>query len=385
MASNSMVFFLVFMVVIFVMYKAASGHANIVENWGWTMTAMTPIVQTTRDDVGVSGNNQAQLFYDQNQLVNTNLLSNQQKTLLAASLGAPVGSDNVGAVQSKNSVNSLINSYSVTQENFEKERSDRAGPPVYTVAGTYQSDISPRFNSLGLNSYVKYNLPPENEQASYPNDPLTISQNVPQNPTITPLQLANMIEKPQIKEDYQSCQSASQKEYNDMNQKLIDQGAEVVNKLPVQNMSQSTMGQDKPDVYYNTDRYIFALQKSRLYGLADPIRGDLPVIPCNPESNPYSNVWFRPSNNPSRDLNAGAINIIAGSGNTSQTYELMARDAGGAKSVINGMNVDAVGTPVNNVQALQQAQYQNLNLGSQYNLMANNYNNNDTVTTSAFP
>jgi hypothetical protein len=28
------------------------------------------------------------------------------------------------------------------------------------------------------------------------------------------------------------------------------------------------------------DRYIYANQKSRTHGLGDPIRGDLPIVPC---------------------------------------------------------------------------------------------------------
>ena len=56
------------------------------------------------------------------------------------------------------------------------------------------------------------------------------------------------------------------------------------------------------------DRLIFANQKSRLAGLGDPIRGDLPIAPIN-------DGWFRPSVAPNIDLRQGAIHVIAGNDN----------------------------------------------------------------------
>lgn len=387
MASNSLTFFLVLLVVMFVLYKAASGHSDLVETWGVTMVPMSATVQTTHNGEAIPGNNQQQLFYNQNQLINTSLLNENQLSLLSQSVNP-----NLKMTDSTSSGNNLsksldsVNQYSVTNENFESDTENRANVPVFTVPGTYQSDLSPRFNSAGLNSFVRYNLPPENEQASYPNDPLTMNHPVQEN-FESPMELANLVEKPEIREDYQSCASANQKQYNDMNQKLIDQGSEVVNKLPVQPMNSSASGQDKPDVYYNTDRYIFALQRSRLYSQSDFIRGDIPVIPCNPNNNPYSNVWFRPSANPRVDLNAGALGIIGGMGNVpnQQTLELMARSAGGSQPTINGMNVTPMESPTQNVAAIQNSQLSNLNLGSQYGYKVDSANPPNLVQTTAFP
>ena len=58
----------------------------------------------------------------------------------------------------------------------------------------------------------------------------------------------------------------------------------------------------KDGFYVNSERLIFSLQKNRLQGLGDPIRGDLPIIPCNPNSNPNSNVWFRPGRSTTIDV-----------------------------------------------------------------------------------
>ena len=384
-SSNRLVFFMVFLIVTFMMYKAASGHANIVENWGWTMVPMTAKVDTVRQGASKPGNNQDQLFYNQNQFINTSLLDPTQLSVLQQSINPALTSAtslNVGQTPlPKNSPQSMITNYNITNENYE---GPNPGIPVYTVPGTYQADLSPRFNSAGLNSYVKYNLPEQQNLASYPNDPLTVKHRPREN--YQPMDLVNMVEKPQVREGFQSDQTASGKQYAQMTNKLAEQGAEVVSKLPVQPMTSNTVGgTDKEPIYYNADRYIFALQKSRLYGLADYIRGDLPVIPCLPNSNPNSNTWFRPSAQPRVDLNPGAIGIIAGVNNVGQqqTVELMARAAGGSPSVLNGVNSMPIDTPIANVAAVQQAQMANLDMNWQAHQTVDQPNPISMVSTTA--
>jgi len=135
---------------------------------------------------------------------------------------------------------------------------------------------------------------------------------------------------------------------------------------------------DKSDVYYNADRYIFALQKSRLYSRADPIRGDIPIVPCNPDKNPYSNTWFRPSARPRFDLNAGALAVIGGQTNVTQQQllELMSRSSGGS-NVINGVNMEQ------QTQNLLNSQVSNIQ-GNQFMGVSNNTSGNDTVTFTSF-
>jgi hypothetical protein len=65
---------------------------------------------------------------------------------------------------------------------------------------------------------------------------------------------------------------------------------------------------EQPIVY---DRFVFANQKSRLYGLGDPIRGDIPIAPNKSD-------WFQVSVHPNTDLRAGAMNIMGGMNNTTQ-------------------------------------------------------------------
>lgn len=64
---------------------------------------------------------------------------------------------------------------------------------------------------------------------------------------------------------------------------------------------------DKAIVY---DRNIFANQRSRLRGLGDAIRGDLPI-----PRDQSSCGWFSVSANPETDLRRGALDIIGGYNN----------------------------------------------------------------------
>lgn len=59
------------------------------------------------------------------------------------------------------------------------------------------------------------------------------------------------------------------------------------------------------------DRLISTGKRSRLRAQADPIRGDLPIVPVLPNTE-NKNVMFRPSITPHLDLNAGAMNILGG-------------------------------------------------------------------------
>ena len=83
----------------------------------------------------------------------------------------------------------------------------------------------------------------------------------------------------------------------------------------------------EPVVVY--DRMIYANQKSRLAGLGDPIRGDLPIAPIN-------DGWFRPSVAPNIDLRQGAINVIAGACNeTSNSLRDLQMDYSGKTALSN--------------------------------------------------
>lgn len=91
-------------------------------------------------------------------------------------------------------------------------------------------------------------------------------------------------------------------------------------------------GELKQPIIY--DRYLYANRQSRLRNLGDPIRGDLPIVPA-------SGNWFTPSVHPNIDLQAGAINVLAGVNNETnhQLANLIYNSSGGGDTTIGGVDM----------------------------------------------
>ena len=89
----------------------------------------------------------------------------------------------------------------------------------------------------------------------------------------------------------------------------------------------------QPVVY---DRFVYANRNSRLRSQCDPIRGDLPIVPC-------SASWFRPSVHPQLDLQEGAMNVMGGFANsTSRSLaQLIDLASAGTTTTIGGINMPA--------------------------------------------
>jgi hypothetical protein len=97
-------------------------------------------------------------------------------------------------------------------------------------------------------------------------------------------------------------------------------GAYITHSPPqLENLAVDPAQQDDEELkkYTTYDRFIFSNAKSRQYGQGDWIRGDLPIAPVPPNSDPASNVWFRPAARPATDLNQGALNVLGGYDNES--------------------------------------------------------------------
>lgn len=103
----------------------------------------------------------------------------------------------------------------------------------------------------------------------------------------------------------------------------------------VMNGSALMMGSDgemmNPIVY---DRYTIANRNSRLRSHGDKIRGDLPIAP-------NSGNWFTPNVHPNIDLEAGAINVLAGVNNdtSKQLANLIYNTSGRADTAIGGVDM----------------------------------------------
>lgn len=112
----------------------------------------------------------------------------------------------------------------------------------------------------------------------------------------------------------------------------------ITNDMLPEMSAEASMSVAQPIVY---DRYIYANQKSRLYGLGDPIRGDIPIVP-------YNGDWFRPSVQPNIDLRDGAMMVMAGQDNATarNTMALMNAASGGTLGTFAGAPVMASQTDV---------------------------------------
>jgi hypothetical protein len=91
-------------------------------------------------------------------------------------------------------------------------------------------------------------------------------------------------------------------------------------------------GELKQPIVY--DRYIYANRQSRLRAQGDPIRGDLPIMPI-------SGNWFVPSAHPNIDLQAGALNVMAGVTNETNNKLANLIHASSGETAIGGVDMSS--------------------------------------------
>lgn len=333
-------------IVSFVCYKCFCKDDTIEHWWDLSVPLTTTNEVIGPDGFAKSGNDQDTLTYDTNPIINSSFFNKNQVEK---------------SFKEFKKQEAMKEGYCSSCNTNDGDQ----GTGFYTVPGNYQPYLSPRMNSAGLNSYVRYQLPEEKYQANKPNDPFTI---------------AEYFDKPKVREGYESQAG-----------KVIDSVKLEGNALPQTGDMKNTgvSSKDPKDGFYvNTERLIFSTAKNRLRGQGDPIRGDLPVIPCNPEANPNSNVWFRPSANPQSMLNGGAMNVLGGTGNTTamQLAQLMSNANGGQNTTYGGLAFTPPGTSVVGQAVTSVDNVQGLNIGSQTTQQAQRGNGqNPTVIAQAFP
>jgi len=239
--------------------------------------------------------------------------------------------------------------FTAIQNNYKSMLSD-TNNNFYTVPGTFQSQIAPRFFGGDYGANITYNVPSQHNLA------------VPQ----SPLDFANAashVQPKQVKENFSAtCGTGGSSlkyhggaplmqpgfadgNYNDEMNKAYS-GPENIKhsqaNLPVGDMTtlNSLGAEDQPIVY---DRFMFANLNSNLRSQGDPIRGDLAIAPNN-------NGWFNVSVNPNVDLQQGAMNVMGGINNetTQQLADLIYTTSGKYKTVIAGVDMqNQLGNPTN--------------------------------------
>tara|TARA_A100000164_G_C21767507_1_gene704715 strand:+ start:13 stop:804 length:792 start_codon:yes stop_codon:yes gene_type:complete len=165
-----------------------------------------------------------------------------------------------------------------------------------TVPGKYQSQLSPRFSNTTYGS-VRYHLPSQQNLA------------VPRNP----LGVANTVEN--------------------FHQNKVAKPSQPDSKMsgPL-NLPVSGMGKHSPTNPIMYNNLMFASKKDRLYAQGDPIRGDLPIAPCN-------TGWFQVSARPQNALRAGALQVMGGFDAGSSVSNLKMLDSGGSVTTNSGVNM----------------------------------------------
>lgn len=240
---------------------------------------------------------------------------------------------------------------------------------MFTVPGTYSAILAPRFSNVGYGAYIRYSFPAL-QNTGVPSDPLTFGSMISpcSGPDVT---LANnaypkynyggSLEDGGSVECYNGVGAGNGNGNGDNGPRCGDglslyssspmtssnysyassqmKYTNVSDMLPVGDMTMvSATGEVTQPIVY--DRFVYANQRSRLYGLGDPIRGDLPIVPCSGE-------WFRPSVDPQIALRDGAMMVMGGADN-STNRELLAlqyASSGGTQNVGSGVNFAVQSSP----------------------------------------
>jgi hypothetical protein len=205
------------------------------------------------------------------------------------------------------------------------------GDEKFVSRPSFQGLLSPRMDGMfqgGAN--IKYNMP-SYDNLAVPHDSLA---------------MADMAEAKygNSHENYSSCGKGGGSQSTDNMSNFDSQMDDIYNSdhttksvgdmVAVGDMTTiNSLGElDTPIIF---DRFICSTAKSNSYALGCPIRGDLPIPHCT------TGNWFNVFPVASRDLNPGAINVIAGNTNETSTEmaELMHKTSGGYKTAIAGVDM----------------------------------------------
>lgn len=235
------------------------------------------------------------------------------------------------------------------------------GNNKFVSTPAFQAVLSPRFSNVQYGANIKYNMP-DRENMGVPCEPLTFGDMAKEN--YAPR--AQAPQAPQVQENY-SCGSGQcgggapascgkggygmghrvaggyelpsgytngnyQDVYDSIPGKMVS-GSD----LPVGTMS--TMdGAGNLDQFMAFNRIMVANTKSssRLRAGGDPIRGDLAIVPCQ-------SGWFSVYPDIARDVQEGAMNVLAGAGGGGESYNnlmnLIVSASGGSQTALGGVNL----------------------------------------------
>lgn len=212
----------------------------------------------------------------------------------------------------------------------------------YSVPPNLQGALAPRFSgTASYGPWLNTKMPAKNMQG-VPVNPLTFQNTIKK--CDNGVNVFNSDMKMQgygygSKEGFDSVPpNFSASNYQQSDNTLPTRANVIVNDMLPEMASEAATAVAQPIVY---DRYMYANRRSRLYGLGDPIRGDLPIVP-------YNGDWFRPSVQPNIDLRDGAMMVLAGQDNATarNTMALMRASSGDTMGTFAGAPVMSAQTNV---------------------------------------
>lgn len=223
----------------------------------------------------------------------------------------------------------------------------------YSIPGTYQAILNPRFSNVDYGANIKYNMP-SYEKMAVPCEPLTFGdmakesyqENFTTGATTEGYGCGGCgggcgsvsCRKGGAPKSFHGGAPLMEADYaaGNYNEVLAQahKGVEypaATDMIPVGDMTTvNALGETVQPMVY--DRFIYANRNSRLRSQGDPIRGDLPIVPCAAE-------WFRPSVQPNIDLQQGAMNVLAGVNNeTTQALSELINATSGDQTIA-GVNL----------------------------------------------
>lgn len=208
------------------------------------------------------------------------------------------------------------------------------GSGKFVSVPSYQAVLSPRFSNVNYGANIKYNLP-DRENLASPCDPLTFGD--------------------MAKENYESNPPSCGKGGYGLGGSKVAGGYELpsgyVNgnkgEVLAENTGSQIVGSDLPigtmttmDGAGNMDQVVMygrlmvstSKSSSKLRSQGDPIRGDLPIVPCQ-------SGWFSVYPTISRDLQEGAMNVltdVAPGSSYGSLMNMLVTSTGGSQNTFGG-------------------------------------------------
>ena len=225
------------------------------------------------------------------------------------------------------------------------------GSGKFVSVPSFQGVLSPRFSNVNYGANIKYNMP-DRENLASPCDPLTFGnmaqENYTQNNSREEYCGSTANATPscgkgglgighKINDTFNIPPGYTNGNWKEVNDSMKTEGFNMGSDLPVGTMStMDGAGNMEQFIAFNRIMPANTKSSSRLRGQGDYIRGDLAIVPCQ-------SGWFSVYPDIARDVNEGAMNVLAGAGGGGSSYNdlmnLIVTSSGGVQTTLGGVDL----------------------------------------------